>query len=82
MPAALEVGKGEDPRVALGRAVHRHRIAAGISQEDLADQVSLDRTYISGIERGLRNPTFLVLLRLAEVLKVPVRRLIEHEETS
>ena len=81
-PAALEVGKGEDPRVALGRAVHRHRIAVGISQEDLADQVGLDRTYISGIERGIRNPTFLVLLRLAEALKVPVRKLVELKETG
>ena len=81
-PAAFEVGKGEDPRVALGRAVHRHRIAVGISQEDLADQVGLDRTYISGIERGLRNPTFLVLLRLAEALKVPVRRLVELKDAD
>ena len=68
--------------MALGRAVHRHRIAIGISQEDLADQVGLDRTYISGIERGLRNPTFLVLLRLAEALKVPVRRLVELKDAD
>ena len=68
--------------MALGRAVHRHRIAVGISQEDLADQVGLDRTYISGIERGLRNPTFMVLLRLAEALKVPVRRLVELKDAD
>ncbi|MGI4797473.1 MAG: helix-turn-helix domain-containing protein [Janthinobacterium lividum] len=80
MPAPTEVGQGEDPRAALGRIVHRHRIALGISQEDLADQVGLDRTYVSGIERGIRNPTFLVLLRLARVLEVPASRLVELEE--
>ena len=68
--------------MALGRAVHRHRMAIGISQEDLADQVGLDRTYISGIERGLRNPTFLVLLRLAEALKVPVRGLVDLKDAD
>jgi transcriptional regulator with XRE-family HTH domain len=80
MPAPTEVGQGEDPRAALGRSVHHHRIALGISQEDLADRVGLDRTYVSGIERGIRNPTFLVLLRLARVLEVPVSRLMEPED--
>jgi transcriptional regulator with XRE-family HTH domain len=79
MPAPEEIGAGEDPRAALGRAVHRQRIELGISQEDFADQVGLDRTYVSGIERGLRNPTLLVLLRLARVLKIPVSRLLEAE---
>jgi transcriptional regulator with XRE-family HTH domain len=65
--------------VALGRAVHRQRILLGISQEDFADQVGLDRTYVSGIERGIRNPTLLVLLRLAQVLKIPVARLLDPD---
>lgn len=78
-PEATEIGAGEDPRVVLGRIVHRHRIRLGISQEELADRVELDRTYISGIERGIRNPTLLVLLRLAEVLAVsPVDLLAEQ----
>ncbi len=80
MPAPEEIGDGEDPRVALGRAVHRQRIVLGMSQEDFADQVGLDRTYVSGIERGIRNPTLLVLLRLALVLKIPVSRLLEADE--
>ena len=69
--------------MALGRAVHRHRMAIEISQEDLADQVGLDRTYISGIERGLRNPDLpMVLLRLAEALKVPVRGLVDLKDAD
>ncbi len=81
MPSPLTVGQGEDPRVVFGRVVHRQRIALGISQEDLADQVELDRTYISGIERGLRNPTLLVLLRLAQALRVPASVLVQLEES-
>jgi ribosome-binding protein aMBF1 (putative translation factor) len=80
MPAATDIGHGEDPRVMLGRIVYRQRMQLGISQEDLADQVSLDRTYISGIERGIRNPTFLVLLRLAEVLRVPPSLFMQEDD--
>ena len=79
MPTPVEIGGGEDPRISLGRAVHRHRIALGISQEDFADQAGLDRTYVSGIERGIRNPTLLVLLRLSQVLKVPISNLLEAD---
>lgn len=52
--------------------------ARGISQEDFAGRVGLDRTYVSGIERGLRNPTLLVLLRLAQALEVSVTGLLEE----
>ena len=79
MPDAVEIGGGEDPRVALGRVVHRLRIGLGISQEDFADRVGLDRTYVSGIERGICNPTLLVLLRLAQALAVPVAQLLETD---
>ena len=70
------------PKVILGRIVHRHRIRLGISQEDLADQVELDRTYIGGIERGIRNPTLLVLLRLAVVLGVTPAELLAEQPGS
>ncbi|WP_075823431.1 helix-turn-helix domain-containing protein, partial [Roseomonas sp. TAS13] len=65
-----------DPRVALGERVNALRVARGISQEDFAGRVGLDQTYVSGIERGLRNPTLLVLLRLAQALEVSVAELL------
>ncbi|PYD59432.1 hypothetical protein CFR73_11550 [Novacetimonas maltaceti] len=79
---ALEIRTvtGEDPRVVLGRIIHRERIRFGISQEELADRAELDRTYISGMERGMRNPTFLVILRLARVLEISPAVLVELEE--
>lgn len=54
----------------FGSAVRRHRELLRLSQEDLADRSGLDRTYISGVERGIRNPTLQVMQRLADALGV------------
>lgn len=54
----------------LARTVQRLRAERGWSQEDLAEESGLHRTYISGIERGIRNPTLTVLETLAKGLKV------------
>ena len=52
----------------FGAAVRRHRELVRLTQEDLADRAGLDRTYVSGIERGARNPTLKILQRLADAL--------------
>ena len=80
VPEPESFWQGRDPRVALGERVNALRVARGISQEDFAGRVGLDRTYVSGIERGLRNPTLLVLLRLAQALEVPVTGLLEETQ--
>lgn len=54
----------------FGQAVRQHRELVRLSQEDLADRAKLDRTYVSGIERGKRNPTLDVLQRLSTALGV------------
>ncbi len=66
-----------DVRVRVGRALRRHRLAKGLSQEEFADLCGLDRTYVSGIERGLRNPTVVVLERMAGVLDVQSTAFLE-----
>ncbi|MEX0781266.1 MAG: helix-turn-helix transcriptional regulator [Dehalococcoidia bacterium] len=58
----------DDPRPAFGANVRRLRGAKGLSQEALAHESGLDRTYISGIERGVRNPSLLNICRLAGAL--------------
>ncbi|MGX1694080.1 helix-turn-helix domain-containing protein [Microbacterium keratanolyticum] len=63
------------PRVALGVRVRELREARTLSQEAFAHKAGLDRTYVSGIERGRRNPTLDVLYRLADALEVEVRDL-------
>lgn len=61
----------------LGRNVKRLREAKGWSQEELADQAGLHRTYVSGVERGIRNPTVTVLAKLAHGLSVTVSEITE-----
>lgn len=51
------------------------RLAHGLSQEELAFEAELDRTYISQIERGVSNPSVLVLLKISVILKVELSEL-------
>ncbi len=53
---------------ALGQNVRRRREARDLTQEKLAEKAGLDPTYISGIERGLRNPGIKNVARLAKAL--------------
>lgn len=53
------------------------RVARGLSQEELADRASLDRTYISSIERRLRNLSIQNIQRLALALQVDPRELLD-----
>ena len=53
---------------ALGLNVRRRREARALTQEKLAEKAGLDPTYISGIERGLRNPGIKNVARLAKAL--------------
>lgn len=50
---------------AFGYLIKQRRIQQGISQEELGFQANLDRTYISGLERGVRNPSLTALVSLA-----------------
>ncbi|MGN8024246.1 helix-turn-helix domain-containing protein [Phyllobacterium sp. 22229] len=65
-----------DSRQIVGRNVRRIREEMGLSQEQLAFETELHRTYISGVERGVRNPTVLVIDRLAKALGVPPHLLL------
>lgn len=57
-----------DMRKRVGGNVRRLREKLDISQEELAERAELHRTYISGVERGVRNPTVLVLAKIAAAL--------------
>jgi transcriptional regulator with XRE-family HTH domain len=61
----------------LGENVRRLREAKGMSQEVLAFEADLHRTYISGVERGRRNPTVIAIAQLADALGVEPARLLE-----
>jgi transcriptional regulator with XRE-family HTH domain len=69
----------EDVRRLVGRNVQRLRIAAGMTQARLAELMGVDRAYISGLEKGERNPTIITLWRTAEALGVRLQDLtVEH----
>jgi len=57
-----------DIRRQLGLNVQKMRREKGWSQEDLAFESGLHRTYVSGVERGIRNPTILIVAKLAAAL--------------
>lgn len=61
----------------LGLKIRQMREAAGLSQESLAEKSDLDITYVSGIERGLRNPIVLTLLALADGLNTSASKVLE-----
>lgn len=65
-----------DLRRTVAANVREFREKLGISQEELAFRARLHRTYVSGVERGVRNPTVLVLGRLAKALEVEAALLL------
>lgn len=61
----------------LGNKIRQLRNAADITQEQLGELTELDRTYISGIERGIRNPSLSAIERIAKALKVKTSDLVD-----
>ena len=64
----IDMKKSKEITVLFGQRVKALRLQAGLSQEAFADKCGLDRTYISGIERGVRNPTLEVIAVIADGL--------------
>ncbi len=67
---------------ALGRVIRELRESQGISQEELADRCGLHRTYMGGIERGERNPSYQNILRVAAGLGVKGSELLARAERA
>jgi transcriptional regulator with XRE-family HTH domain len=65
---------------ALGEAIVELRRRAGLTQEGLAERSELHLTHVGGMERGVRNPSYSTLLRLAAGLGVSVGALITLAE--
>jgi transcriptional regulator with XRE-family HTH domain len=65
----------------LGETVRLLRVQHGLSQEALAELAGIDRSYMSGIERGLRNLSILQAMKLSTALHVPVHELLQPATT-
>ncbi len=59
-------------RIAFGVRLRALRTDRGWSQEEFAHRAELDRTYVSGVERGVRNPTLDVITKLADTLEIDI----------
>lgn len=66
----------EDVSRQFGKAVRKIRLKQGLSQGDVARRLNLHRSYISGIERGVRNPSLKVIQKVAKALGVKIGDLI------
>ncbi|WP_174870025.1 helix-turn-helix domain-containing protein [Pectobacterium polaris] len=69
-------------KVLLGQRVKTLRLQAGLSQEAFAEKCGLDRTYISGIERGIRNPTLEILHIIANGLHTTLNQLFTFSDPN
>ena len=65
----------------LGVNVRRYRKLKGMSQERLALDAGMERSYVSDLERGQRNPSVRALGRLAEALEIEPRALLEVKQS-
>jgi transcriptional regulator with XRE-family HTH domain len=61
----------------VARNIRRLRVANGLSQEVLAVDAGIDRTYVSRLERGLENPTVAVLEKIARALSANIEELFK-----
>lgn len=66
----------------FGRRVRELRYALGVSQEALGDLAGIDRTYVSGVERGRRNATVLTIHKFAAALGVEPADLLRTPESD
>jgi transcriptional regulator with XRE-family HTH domain len=67
-----------DWRTIFGDNVRKARQQKGLTQEALAFEAKIDLTYVGGIERGKRNPSLLVMARIADALSLPLTKLLQH----
>lgn len=71
---------GVPPRSIQARFADRLRTLrqrAGLAQEELASQAKLSRHYVNEVESGRRNPSLVVIAKLAHGLRVPLRELMD-----
>lgn len=72
--------KRDEVSAEFGQVLKKWRKAEGLTQADLAERSDLHDTYISFLERGLRQPSLEVVLRLAEALETDGAQLVAEVE--
>ena len=66
--------------LAFGKVLRRRRVAAGLTQEQLAHESELQRNYVSLMERGINQPTINTLIKLANSLGCTAAEIVDEVE--
>lgn len=74
-PPATEPNGVDAVLARLGANIAEHRAARGLTQRDLAARAGVDRAFLNRVEGGLRNPTIMVLAKVAHGLSITVGEL-------
>lgn len=64
----------------FGKTLKLKRKLSGLSQEELAEKLGIHRTYMSFIERGMRNPSLLMIFKISRALKIKLPELFEFDK--
>lgn len=75
----MNVNQGLKKRILkkIGINIKLYRLKSNFSQEKLAFEIGVDRTYISALELGLKSPSLYCLYKLSETLKISLKELID-----
>ncbi len=73
----LTVRRDESILAAVGKTIAERRRDLGFSQEDLAEEAGLHRTYVGSVERGEKNVSLINLVKIAAALRIPLSRLLD-----
>ena len=80
MPPRRQSQPRSPEHAALGEAIRLARVERGLSQEQLADAAGVHVTHLGGVERGVRNPNYSTLVRIAGALGVSPGTLVTRAD--
>lgn len=66
-----------DVQKLIGKNIKKHRLAAKVSQEELASRIEADQAYVSRLEAGQLNPTVTTMHQVAQALGIEIKLLFE-----
>lgn len=80
MPPRRQSQPRSPEHAALGEAIRLARVESGLSQEQLADAAGVHVTHLGGVERGVRNPNYSTIVRIADALGVSPGTLVTRAD--
>lgn len=73
------MGNRNNENIKFGRRITELRLKQGLSQENLAFQSGINRTYMGEIERGEKSPTIVTIAKIAKGLGISIKQVMDYE---